>query len=108
MRRFQKDNMHLHLHLHLHHEAKQWPNADHFLDALPDSPYDILSPVMFDESIVPGPKSVIGSLSTDSIICLHHLYSKLYPAYGNQFQEGQNLYHLHSENILALHGEGKV
>ena len=30
MHRFQKDNMHL----HLHHEAKQWPNADHFLTLL--------------------------------------------------------------------------
>ena len=36
MHRFQKDNTHL----HLHHEAKQWPNADHFLQALPDPPYD--------------------------------------------------------------------
>ena len=35
MRRFQKDNMHL----HLHHEAKQWPYADHFLDALPVPPW---------------------------------------------------------------------
>jgi len=77
------------MHLHLHHEAKQWPNADYFLDTLPDTPYDISSPVVFDESIVPGPKSVIGTLSADSIICLRLLYSKLYLEYGNQFQEGQ-------------------
>ena len=48
MRRFQKVNMHL----HLHHEAKQWPYADHFLDALPAPPYDISSPFSFDESVV--------------------------------------------------------
>ena len=54
---------------------------------------------MFDESIVPGPKSVIGSLSADSIICLHHLYSKLYLAYGNQFQEDKCLYHLPYSSI---------
>lgn len=34
MHRFQKDN----LHLHLHHNAKHWPNADHFLKAVPDPP----------------------------------------------------------------------
>ena len=51
MRRFHKDNVHL----HLHHEAKQWPNADHLLDALTDSPYDISSPALFDESVVLGP-----------------------------------------------------
>lgn len=46
MRHFQKDAMHL----HLHHEAKQWPNADHFLQALPDPAYDIASPAFFDTS----------------------------------------------------------
>ena len=85
MRRFQKDNMHL----HLHHEAKQWPCADHFLQALPDPAYDISSPASFDESVLPGPKSVIGSLSSDSIVCLRHLYSKLYPAHKNDFQDGK-------------------
>lgn len=85
MHRFQKDNMHL----HLHHEAKQWPHADHFLDALPAPPYDISSPFSFDESVVPGPKSVISSLSTDSIICLRQLYSRLYPTYEKQLREGR-------------------
>lgn len=35
MRRFQRDN----LHLHLQEEAKQWPNAGIFLDALPNPSY---------------------------------------------------------------------
>ena len=51
MHRFQRDNMHL----HLHHEAKQWPNANHFLDALPETPYDISTQMSFDESVLPGP-----------------------------------------------------
>ena len=49
MRCFQKDNMHL----HFHHEAQQWPNANDFLQALPDPPYDVNSPTLFDHS-VPG------------------------------------------------------
>ncbi len=77
------------MHLHLHHEAKQWPDADHFLDALPDTPYDISSQLSFDESVVPGPKSVIGLLPPESIVCLRKLYSKLYPAYENQVLEGE-------------------
>ena len=76
------------MHLHLHHEAKQWPCADHFLDALPTPPYDISSHFSFDESVVPGPKSVISS-SADSIICLCQLYSRLYPPYEEQLREGQ-------------------
>ena len=76
------------MHLHLHHEAKQWPYADHFLDALP-APHDISSPFSFDESVVPGPKSVLSSLSADSIICLCQLYSRLCPPYEEQLHEGQ-------------------
>ena len=85
MRRFQNDT----LHLHLQHEAKQWPNANHFLQALPDPAYDISSPASFDKSVVPGPKSFIGSLTSDSITCLCQLYSKLYPNYEKDFQEGK-------------------
>lgn len=85
MRRFLKDNVHL----HLHHEAKQWPNADHFLNVLPDTPYDISSNASFDESIVPGSKCVIESLTADSVICVRKLYSKLYPAYESQFSDGR-------------------
>ena len=40
MRRFQRDN----LHLHLQEEAKQWPDADIFLDALPNPLFDVCSP----------------------------------------------------------------
>lgn len=69
MRRFQSDNMHL----HLHHEAKQWPNADHFLDALPKMPYDISTQMTFDKGVLPGPNSVIGSLSPESLSVLQTL-----------------------------------
>ena len=46
------------MHLHLHHEAQQWPNADHFLQAIPDTSYYIASPDTFDNSVLPGPKYV--------------------------------------------------
>ena len=83
MRRFQRDNMHL----HLHHEAQQWPNADHFLQAIPDTPYDIASPVTFDHSVLPGPKYVISSLAPHLVECLRELYSDLYPAYEAQIMD---------------------
>ena len=85
MHRFQKDNTHL----HLHHEAKQWPNADHFLQALPDPPYDITSPVLFDQSVVPGPKCVVASFPTHLVECLRDLYSTLYPAFKTEILGGK-------------------
>ena len=85
MRRFLRDN----LHLHLQHEARQWPDADLFLDALPTPSYDILSPVGFDQSVLPGAKFVIASLSEDMIQSLCKLYSKLYPSCEHLFNEGQ-------------------
>ena len=77
------------MHLHLHHEAKEWPHADYFLNALPDTPYDISCHVSFDQGVVPGPKS---SLSPDSVVCLHKLYSELYPAYESQFSRRSDIY----------------
>ena len=85
MHRFQRDNMHL----HLHHEAKLWPNADHFLDALPETPYDISTQMSFDVSVLPGPNSVVGSLSPECLSYLCKLYSILYPAYATQFSCGK-------------------
>ena len=84
MHRFLKDNMHL----HLHHEAKQWPNANQFLDALPETPYDISTDMSSDKMVSPGPKSVIGSLSSESLSFLCKLYSKLYPTYASEFSAG--------------------
>ena len=75
MRQFQKDNSFL----HLHHEAKFWPDACHFLDALPEITYDINDSFKFDDSIKPGPKSVLGMFTTDSMPIIHKLYTKLYP-----------------------------
>ena len=85
MRRFLRDN----LHLYLQHEARQWLDADLFLDALPTPSYDILSPVGFDQSVLPGAKFVIASLSEDMIQNLCKLYSKLYPSCEHLFNEGQ-------------------
>ena len=79
MNRFQKDN----LHLHLHHEAKQWPNADYFLEALPDPPFDSSSTADFDDSVIPGHKSIIAILTI-----LQKYYAKLYPNYANTFHDG--------------------
>ena len=104
MRGFQKDNMHL----HLNHEAKQWPHANYFLGALPDTPYDISSPVIFSESVDSGPKSVIGSLAADSIACLHELYSNSILIMQPSFQRVKYLYHLLLGNVLTLHGEEKI
>ena len=61
MRRFQSDN----LNMQLHQEAKEWPDANFFLDALPNPSHDILSPADFDTTVTPGPKSVISSLSPE-------------------------------------------
>ena len=85
MRKFQKDN----LHIHLQHEARQWPDAELFLNALPTPPYNILSPMKFDQSVLPGPKSVIASLTSDMVHCLCKLYCKLYPSSKQLFNEGQ-------------------
>ena len=62
MMRFQNDNFRL----QLHHEAQQWPKADFFLNALPSPSYDILSPAVFNLSVIPGP---ITSLSPDLVPC---------------------------------------
>ena len=72
------------MHLQLQHEAQHWPNAAHFLDALPDPTYDS-SVLQFDSAVVHGPKSVIGNLDTDCISCLRRLYAKLYPAHASYF-----------------------
>ena len=77
MRRFLRDN----IHLHLHHEAKQWPNSENFLQALPDPPYDLNSPPLFENTVVPGPKSVVASLPSHFVECLRELYSSLYPSF---------------------------
>ena len=76
-------------HLHLHHEAKQWPNADHFLQALPDPPYDITSSVLFDQSVVPSSKGVVASFPTHLVECLRDLYSTLYPAFKTEILGGK-------------------
>ena len=104
MRRFQKDTMHL----HLHHEAKQWPNAKHFLQALPDTAYDISSPASFDESVIPGPKSVIGSLSSDSISCLRKCTLSCILVLRRISKRAKYSYRQHSKNTLASHGEENV
>ena len=84
MCRFQRDN----LHLHLQEEAKQWPDADIFLDALPNPLFDVCSPEKFDQSVVPGAKSIIDSNSTELFQdCLCKLYSKLYPLYEHLFRQ---------------------
>ena len=85
MKRFQRDN----LHIHMQHEAHQWPEAELFLEALPAPSYDILSPVIFEKSVIPGPKSVIDCLSPDMVQCLCKLYCKLYPSNQQLFSEGQ-------------------
>ena len=41
--------------------------------------YDINDSFKFDDSIKPGPKSVLGMFTTDSMPILHKLYTKLYP-----------------------------
>ena len=114
MRRFQKDN----LNLQLHQEAREWPEADIFLEALPSPSYDILSPASFDVSVTPGPKSVIRSLSPDLVKCLSKLYSKLYPSYSHLLDKGEIFVpstfkrystiksHGHSLNI-SVHGQHK-
>ena len=83
MRRFQKDN----LNLQLGQSVRQWPVADSFLDALPNSTYDILSPSEFDMSVSPGPKSVIESLPPHLVQCLSKLFRKLYPSHEHLFDE---------------------
>lgn len=85
MQRFQRDNFHL----HLHHEAKNWPNAEHFLQALPDPPCDDKQLTSANQSVVPGHRSVIATLSKDEIRILSKLYSKMYPQYANLFLEGK-------------------
>lgn len=85
MRRFQNDN----LNLQLHQESRTWPNADIFFDALPSPSYDILSPVFFDTSVTPGPKSIISSLSQELVECLSKLYCKLYPTHSQLFEKGE-------------------
>jgi len=52
---------------------------------LPETPYDISTDMSFDKMVSPGPKSVIGSLSSESLSFLCELYSKLYPTYGSEF-----------------------
>ena len=54
MRRFQSDN----LNMQLHQEARKWPDAIFFLDALPNPSHDILSPADYDTTVTPGPKSL--------------------------------------------------
>ena len=51
MRRFQSDN----LNMQLHQEAREWPDANFFLDELPNPSHDILSPADFDTTVTPGP-----------------------------------------------------
>ena len=75
MRRFQSDN----LNMQLHQEAREWPDAIFFLDALPNPSHDILSPADFDTTVTPGPKSVMSSLSPELMPHLSKLYSKIYP-----------------------------
>lgn len=82
MRRFQKDN----LHLRLHHEAKHWEGADHFLKALPDPPYESSSLANFDDTVVPGHRSVIAKEECN-ILCKY--YATLYPHHANSFLEGR-------------------
>ena len=65
MRRFRKDIRHF----QLHHESKNMPLADHFKAALPDSLCDISS-LEFDTNTVPGPRTVIATLSSTEIDCI--------------------------------------
>ena len=76
MRRFQSDN----LNMQLHQEAREWPDANFFLDALPNPSHDILSPADFDTTVTPGPKSVISSLSPCGILSyvMYDVISLLY------------------------------
>ena len=49
----------------------------------------ITSPVLFDQSVVPGPKCVVASFPTHLVECLHDLYSTLYPAFKTEILEGK-------------------
>ena len=84
MRRFLKDN----LHLRLHHDAKSWEGAEHFLKALPDTPYESSSPVNFDTETKPGHRSVLGSLRNEECQILRKYYAKLYPQHADLFVGG--------------------
>ena len=64
--------------LQFHHEAKQWPNADHFLQFLPEPLYDSTSSVLFDRFVVlAGPKFVVGVLPIHLVECLRKLHTIL-------------------------------
>ena len=111
MRWFQNGN----LNLQLYQESRSWPDADIFLDALPSPSYDILSPVNFDTSVTPGPKSVISSLSQDLVQCLSRLYSKLYPTHIQLFERGEIFIpstfsiNWHGQTLnVSFHGQNKT
>ena len=114
MRRFLKDNTNL----QLHQEARQWPDAELFLEAFPHLMYDILSPVDFDLSVSPGPKSVIESLSPEAVSSLSKFYQQLYPLHEHLFDSGEifipstfrkySSIKWHGKNLAAsLHGNTK-
>ena len=84
MRRFQSDKFNM----QLHQEAKEWPDANFFLDALPNPSHDILSPADFDTTVTPGPKSVISSLSPELMPHLSKLFSKIYPTHSVMLENG--------------------
>lgn len=86
MRRFQNDNLHLQL--------------------LPRPNYDILSPVNFDTSIAPGPKSVISCLSPELLQSLLKLYSKLYPIHSEVIDKGE-IFLPSTFRQLPAHGQQK-
>lgn len=105
MQRFLKDNMHL----QFHHEAKQWPSADHFLQALPEPSYDSTTSVLFDQSVVPaGPKFIVGFLPVHLVECLRKLYSALYPSVSNEILNGTVFISSTFKQYAAVKWHGKT
>ena len=98
MRRFQKDNSFI----HLHHEAKFWLDTCHFLDALPEIPYDINNSFNFDDSVKPGSKFVLGMFTTDSMSTIRKLYTKLYP---NEISDSEIPHSFRKYSVVTWHGK---
>ena len=84
MRRFQKDNASL----NLQHEVKSWPEAEKNFGVLLDGDNDLDS-TAFANVTKPGPKSTLGSFTTESIPIMKRLYAKLYPDFESQILDSQ-------------------
>ena len=89
MRRFHKDNTHLHLAA----EVKHWPLSDLFLDLITDDNGSSVSnnnpQLAFSNDIGLGSKYVISALSSDLLVVIRKVYSKLYPEHADGLVSGQ-------------------